>query len=243
MKEEQYSDKKETGRRLFEIVDKSSLPRERARREGIRVLSDSEIMAILLRTGTQGKNVLDLAQEILRSTDGHLSRLFYMTPQEVMKKFSGIGEGKALSLLAALELGRRAAHDLAQVELSRKALKTSSDCYQLMRNRLQDLPHEEFWVLMLNNSLKPIKEICVNKGATNFTVVEIKNIVKPMIDAGANHAVLFHNHPSGSLNPSGQDDAITRKITEALRLFDFKVIDHIIITPSSYYSYADNGRL
>lgn len=230
-------------RRLFDMVDKSTLPRERALREGFDTLSDAEIMAILLGTGTQGKNVLDLANEILLSHGGHLSELMGLSVPDITRRYSGVGQSKALSLLAALELGRRAAHDAAQVQAARVQITKSNDSYQLMRHKLQHLDHEEFWVLMLNNSLRRIKDLKINEGATNFTIVEVKKIIKAMIDCGSNNVILFHNHPSGTLKPSPQDDQLTRKIVEAAKVFDFKVIDHIIVTSDKYYSYADNGRI
>lgn len=235
--------KTDQGRHLFSLADKSTLPRERAIRHGINTLSDVEIMAILLGTGTKGKNVIDLANEIVRESGGHLSELMRMTVREFTRRYSGIGPGKALTLLAALELGRRAADDAAKVEMARKPMTDSVACYEAMRNNLQHLDHEEFWILMLNNSHKRIAEVRINEGATNFTVVEIKKIIKHMIDYGANHVVLYHNHPSGKLMPSAQDDSLTRKIKEAAKIFDFRVIDHIIISSSGYYSYADKGRL
>lgn len=231
------------GRRLTSIADRSTLPRERAMKDGIRALSDVEIMAILLGTGTKGKNVIDLANEILHEASGHLSELMRMSVHQFTKTYAGVGPSKALTLIAALELGRRATHDAAQVEMARKAMTSSQVCYEAMRNKLQNLDHEEFWILLLNNSLKRIAEVRINEGAANFTVVEVKKIIKYMIDYGANHVVLYHNHPSGKLSPSPQDDSLTRKIYEAAKIFDFRVIDHIIISSSGYFSYSDEGRL
>ena len=233
----------EPSRRLQDITERSSMPRERALKYGFSSLSDAEIMAILLGTGTKGKNVLDLSNEILVAHKGHLSELMRLSAKNITDRFSGVGLSKALTLLAALELGRRAARDAAELQSARIAIKSSQDTYELMRVKLQHLDHEEFWILMLNNSLKRIDDIRINEGATNFTVVEIKKIIKAMIDSGANNVVLFHNHPSGQLNPSAQDDSLTRKIVEAAKLFDFRVLDHLIITDTGYYSYADNSRL
>ena len=230
-------------RHLHDITDKSSMPRERALRYGVSSLSDAEIMAILLGTGMKGKNVVDLANEILLAQDGHLSELMRFSANELCNQFAGMGQSKALTLLSALELGRRAAQDAAELNASRTAITRSQDSYELMRHKLQNLDHEEFWILMLNNSLKRIGDVKINEGATNFTVVEVKKIIKSMIDNGANNVILFHNHPSGQLKPSTQDDNLTRKIIEAAKIFDFRVLDHIIITPSEYYSYADNSRI
>lgn len=230
-------------RHLFSKADKGSLPRERALRDGFGSLSDAEIMAILLGTGTKGKNVLDLSHEILNSHKGHLSELASMTVNEITDRYSGIGQSKALSLLASLELGRRAAQDAAELQSARVAVRSSNDSYELMRHKMQHLDHEEFRILMLNNSLKRIKEVKISEGTSTVTLVDVKKIIKAMIDCGAVNVILFHNHPSGSLKPSAQDDTLTRKIVEATKLFDFRVLDHIIITLGGYYSYSDNSRL
>ena len=230
-------------RKLSDTTDPSSMPRERAMRHGFKSLSNAEIMAILLGTGTKGKNVLDLAHEIILSHGGHLSELARMSAKDITDSYSGIGISKALTLLAALELGRRAAQDAAEVQSSRTAITRSQDSYELMRNKLQHLDHEEFWVLLLNNSLKRIADVKINEGTTTCTVVEVKKIIKAMIDNGAVCVILFHNHPSGNLKPSAQDDALTRKIVEGAKIFDFRVLDHIIVTDSGFYSYADNSRM
>lgn len=230
-------------RHLFQTKERSELPRERALKNGMTTLSDAEIMAILLGTGTQGKNVIDLANEILLSHQGHLSELMHTSVHQLTKQYAGIGQSKALTLLAALELGRRAAQDAARLQASRKVINSSSACYDLMRHRLQDLDHEELWVVLLNNSLKLITEVRISEGTVNFTIVEIKKIIKAMIDHGANSVALFHNHPSGEYKPSSQDDIITRKIIEAAKIFDFRVIDHLIISGTGYYSYSDAGKL
>lgn len=233
----------DTSRHLFEVSDKSSLPRERALKHGFGSLSDSEIMAILLGTGTKGKNVIDLSNEILHNHSGHLSELASLSVQDITERYTGIGRSKALTLLAALELGRRAAQDAAEVQASRKQIKSSQDSYELMRHKLQHLRHEEFWILLLNNSLKRINEVRINEGTLNHTLVDIKKIIKLMIDHGANNVILFHNHPSGQLKPSPQDDQLTEKIVQAAKVFDFRVLDHIIITQGGFYSYTDQGRM
>lgn len=240
---ENDTDKSSLSRHLFSLAERSSLPRERALKHGFKSLSDAEIMAILLGTGMKGKNVIDLANEILMAHEGHLSELANMSAHDITSRFGGIGQSKALSLLAALELGRRAAQDAAELQASRKSITQSQDSYELMRHKLQHLPHEEFWALLLNNSLKKITDIKISEGTVTATLVDIKKIIKSMIDHGSNTAIIFHNHPSGQLRPSQSDDTLTRKIVEAAKVFDFRIIDHIIVTPSGYFSYADSGRL
>lgn len=230
-------------RHLLSVADRSGLPRERALRHGIGSLSDVEIMAILLGTGTKGKNVIDLATEILMTHSGHLSELARMSVNELMRTYNGMGQSKALTLLAALELGRRAAADAAELQASRQPITSSSACYELLRHDLQHLTHEEFWILLLNNNLRLITHLRVSQGASTATIVEIKKIIKLAIDYDATAFAVFHNHPSGQLRPSVQDDALTRKIVEAAKIFDIRVIDHLIITSTGYYSYADSGRL
>lgn len=230
-------------RNLKACQDASALPRERALRDGIAALSDTEIMAILLGTGTQGKNVLDLAAEILKGADGHLSKLACMSPKELVRNYNGMGQGKSLTLLAALELGRRAAKDAENVQKARTRLNTSNLCYEVMRSRFTNLNNEEFWVLLLNNGLMRITDVCVGRGTQTSTLVDVRTVIKYAMENNACAMVLCHNHPSGTLEPSGADDILTRKITEAAKLFDVKVIDHLIITDSGYYSYSDKGRL
>lgn len=236
-------DETNVSRHLFSISDKSMLPRERALKSGMSNLSDVEIMAILLGTGTKGKNVIDLSSEIVLAYNGHLSELMALTPKQITERFSGMGQSKALTLLAALELGRRAALDAAEVLGSRKAMTSSASSYEIMRHKLQNLDHEEFWVMLLNNSLKRITDVRINVGAVNYTIVEIRKVIAAMIEHGANRAILFHNHPSGLMRPSPEDDKLTRKIIDAAKIFDFSIVDHIIISPTGYFSYADEGRL
>lgn len=236
-------EKAKTGRNLNRITDKSNMPRERAIKHGFSSLSDREIMAILLGTGVQGKNVLDLSDEILKDNDGHLSKIASMTCSQITSRYKGIGPGKALTVLAALELGKRASRDAAEIERLRKQITSSDIIYRYMRHHFDGLDHEEFWILMLNRALRAVGEFCVSKGGMIATVVDIKLIVRQMLDNGALAVVLCHNHPSGNLNPSGEDDGITRRIKAAVEIFDMRVIDHLIFTASGYYSYNDEGRL
>lgn len=230
-------------RNLIDITDRAEMPRERAMRHGFASLSDREVMAILLGTGTQGKNVLDLSDEIIRDNDGHLSKIAAMTCLQMTSKYSGIGPGKALTLLAALELGKRAGRDAAEIEQSRKSVTTSAQIHSFMHHHFDGLNHEEFWILMFNRALRIVGEYCVSKGGMSATVVDVKLIVRQMLDHGAMAVALCHNHPSGNLKPSNEDDQLTNKIKQGAQLFDMRVIDHLIFSASGYYSYNDQGRL
>jgi len=232
-----------SGRNLNEMTDKSCMPRERAIKQGFTSLSDREIMAILLGTGVQGKNVLDLSDEILRDNEGHLSKIATMTCSQMTSRYKGIGPGKALTVLAALELGKRASRDAAEIERARKPITSSDIIYRYMRHHFDSLDHEEFWILMLNRALRAIGEFCVSKGGMTATIVDIKLIVRQMLENGATAMILCHNHPSGNLKPSGEDDSITHRVKNAADIFDMRVIDHLIFTASGYYSYNDEGRL
>lgn len=230
-------------RHLREITSKDMMPRERAEKVGVGALSDAEIMAILLRTGIQGKNVIDLANEILADNDGHLSRMLKLTIDDMTARYNGLGKSKAIGLLASLELGKRAVRDAAEIERTRKPLNSSKEAAKLMQIRFHGLDHEEFWVVALNNALRLIEDFRISSGGTAATVVDVKIIIRKALELKASSLMLFHNHPSGQLKPSPQDDALTRKIKDAAALFDIRVLDHLIMTDSGYFSYNDEGRL
>ena len=148
---------------------------------------------------------------------------------------------KAISILAALELGSRSAADAASI--TQPVINSSKIAVEVMRHHFERLPHEEFWVMLLSQAGKVIREVCVSRGGISLTAVDVKLILKSAIENYASAMILFHNHPSGALKPSPQDDALTRKICEAARLLDIRVNDHIIITDGAHYSYHDNGLM
>ncbi|MDE6301283.1 MAG: DNA repair protein RadC [Muribaculaceae bacterium] len=216
-------------------------PRERAMKHGVKSLSDAELLAILFGTGLKGKSVIELSKEILDDNEGHLSRLSRITIQDFMKRYKGIGAAKAISVLSALELGNRAAADAVLSENDK--ISDSTRAAAIMRTQLGGLPHEEFWIMMLNRANHIIKKICVARGGISATVVDVKIILKAAIENYTSSMILFHNHPSGNLTPSPQDDNLTRKICKGASAVDIRVLDHIIITDASHYSYQDNGRM
>ena len=221
-------------------LDESDKPREKALTQGIRSLSNAELLAIIFGSGLPGKSVISMSQEILASCNNRLSRLSRMSIHEMKKSFKGVGTAKAISLAAAFELGLRTRDEDAALD---PQIKCSTDIYNMMRAKLERLEYEEFWVLYLSRSNRVIYEECMSKGGVSGTVTDIRLILKRAIELLASGIILVHNHPSGNLRPSPDDDRITTKAKEAAKLLDINVLDHLIITPTSYFSYNDNGRL
>lgn len=221
-------------------LDESDKPREKALTQGIRSLSNAELLAIIFGSGLPGKSVISMSQEVLASCNNRLSRLSRMSIHEMKKSFKGIGTAKAISLAAAFELGLRTRDEDAALD---PQIKCSTDIYNMMRAKLERLEYEEFWVLYLSRSNRVIYEECMSKGGVSGTVTDIRLILKRAIELLASGIILVHNHPSGNLRPSPDDDRITTKAKEAAKLLDINVLDHLIITPTSYFSYNDNGRL
>lgn len=221
-------------------LDEGDKPREKALTQGIRSLSNAELLAIIFGSGLPGKSVISMSQEVLASCNNRLSRLSRMSIHEMKKSFKGIGTAKAISLAAAFELGLRTRDEDAALD---PQIKCSTDIYNMMRAKLERLEYEEFWVLYLSRSNRVIYEECMSKGGVSGTVTDIRLILKRAIELLASGIILVHNHPSGNLRPSPDDDRITTKAKEAAKLLDINVLDHLIITPTSYFSYNDNGRL
>ena len=230
-----------SGEILIRDMAEDQRPREKALRHGIKSLSNAELMAILFGTGMRGKSVITLSEEILRDNDNHLSRVARLSVKDFMNRYKGVGMAKAISILAALELGSRSAADAASITLP--VINSSKIAVEVMRHHFERLPHEEFWIMLLSQAGKVIREVCVSRGGISLTAVDVKLILKSAIENYASAMILFHNHPSGALKPSPQDDALTRKICEAARLLDIRVNDHIIITDGAHYSYHDNGLM
>lgn len=235
------NDQSVRGTALIRDMSAYDRPREKAARLGIKSLSDRELMAIIFSTGVKGKSVIQLSDEILADNDHHLSKITRLSLNDFLKRYKGIGPAKAITLLAALEIGSRAAADAATLECP--VVSSSEVAVKLMRRHLNNLPYEEFWIMLLSQSGKVIREINVSRGGIAATAVDVKIIMKHAIDHYTSAMILFHNHPSGALAPSMQDDALTRKIVEAARFFDIRVNDHIIVTDGGYYSYHDHGHI
>lgn len=214
-------------------------PREKALAHGIQVLSDSELIAILLGSGTRSLSAVDLAKEILVKVSNNLDELGKMDVRQLMKN-KGIGMAKALTLSAALELGRRRQ---SVSPLQRKRITCSRDAYEVIYTVLDDLNHEQFWVILLNRNNKVLDKIRIGQGGVSAVVVDPKIVFKEAINRLATGIILVHNHPSGNLNPSKADIDLTRNIRQAGQFLDIQLFDHLIIADGSYYSFADEGVL
>lgn len=214
-------------------------PREKLMLKGRASLSDAELIAILIGSGSRNESAVSLSQRILASVSNNLSELGRCTLSELMQ-FKGIGQAKAIAIAAALELGRRRRNGEA---LERKKITSSRSVFEYVQPLLGDLAHEEFWVLFLNNSNKVIKSEQLSKGGITGTIVDVRLAFKQALQLGAVSIILAHNHPSGTLKPSQADIQLTKKIKTAGESLDIKVLDHLIITEKAYFSFADENML
>ena len=214
-------------------------PRVKFLSKGPSVLTNSELLAILIGSGNSEETAVALCQRILASVDHNLIRLGKLSISDLMA-FKGIGEAKAISILAAVELGRR---KRSEAVMSYKQLSSSNTVFELMQPVLGDLGHEEFWILYLNNSNKLLLQKQISKGGITGTLVDIRLVLKQALQLGATALILAHNHPSGTLKPSQADKDLTKKLKSAAESMDIKVLDHLIITESDYFSFADHGEL
>jgi DNA repair protein RadC len=214
-------------------------PRERFLAKGIQSLSDTELIALLIGTGTKEITAVELARQIMRNADNNLNHLGKFNVDDLLK-FKGVGEAKAISIIAALELGRR--RKLSDTPDRHKIL-SSKDVFEEFFPVISDLAHEEFWIMLLNRSNRIIDKYRISQGGTAGTVIDIKIIIKRAVEKLASSIVLCHNHPSGNLTPSKADINITRKLKEAAELMDIKMLDHIIVADNTYFSFTDEGVL
>ncbi len=212
-------------------------PREKLMLKGKSALSDAELIAILIGSGSRNESAVGLSKRILASVDNNLNALGKLSIQQLMN-FKGIGEAKAISIISAMELGRRRRAEEA-VEL--KKIASSKMIFDIMQPIIGELPHEEFWVLYLNNSNKVLSKSQQGKGGITGTVVDVRLVFKTALEIGATALILCHNHPSGTLIPSDADKLITRKLKAAGQNMDIQVLDHVIITENGFYSFNDEG--
>ncbi|PQJ74990.1 RadC family protein [Polaribacter gangjinensis] len=214
-------------------------PREKLVAKGKTVLSDAELMAILIGSGNRQESAVALSQRMLQSVAGNINELAKLSIEKLMT-FKGIGEAKAVNIVAALELGKR-----RQLEnlLEKPKIGGSNDVFKLMQPIIGDLSHEEFWVLFLNNSNKVLAKHQVSKGGMTATVVDIRLLFKQALELFSVAIIVCHNHPSGKLKPSDADIQLTQKIKNAGNTLDIKLLDHLIITEKAYFSFADEGIL
>ncbi|HIU38047.1 MAG TPA: DNA repair protein RadC [Candidatus Limisoma intestinavium] len=226
-------------RRIADLT-KEDRPREKALAKGLDALTTTELIAILLGSGTQGESVVDLAQRLLKESDNKLSELSKRSVRNLVKSFKGIGEAKAITLLSAIELGKRYAQENIE---ETPTLNTPDKVFATMRYHFADLQHEEFWAIYLNNAKRMISKIRISQGGVSATIIDPKIILRYAIENLATAIILVHNHPSGNLMPSREDDNQTERIAKAAKLFDIQLVDHLIVAAGNFYSYANEGRL
>lgn len=203
-------------------------------------MSDSELLSILIGCGTGDRSALDIAKEILQHFHGNLHNLGNRSAKELARKFSGIGEAKAVSILAGIELGRRSHIHYPD---DREPINTSEKAFEILRQDLSNYPYERFMALLLSQAGKLIRKVFISEGGIAATTVDARKIFKFAIDEHCSGIILAHNHPSGNLNPSPEDISITRKLYEGARLLDIHVFDHLIVYGTHYFSFADQNIL
>jgi DNA repair protein RadC len=218
---------------------KDDRPREKLLLKGAENLSDSELLAILIQNGTRNKSAVELAKEVMQLSKNNLVEMGKLSLKELMK-IPGIGEAKAITIAAALELGRRRQ---SSEPLQKPVINSSREIAEFFKGRLSDKRHEVFAVLYLNRANKVNHFEIVSEGGITGTVADPRTILRKALESDAVNIVLCHNHPSGSLKPSRQDEELTLKIKEAARFLDIRVLDHIIVSETGYYSFADEGLL
>ncbi|WP_299156532.1 DNA repair protein RadC [uncultured Christiangramia sp.] len=214
-------------------------PREKLLSKGRLALSDSELLAILIGSGSKNESAVELSKRILAQSENNLNQLGKLSIGQLCQ-FKGIGSAKAVVITAALELGRRRRLE-ETLELNK--ISSSSSVFEIMQPIIGELPHEEFWILYLNNSNKILEKFQISKGGITGTLVDVRISLKKALEIGAVSLILTHNHPSGNLRPSEADKQLTQKLKTAAESLDIKILDHIIVTEKSYFSFADDGIL
>jgi DNA repair protein RadC len=214
-------------------------PREKLLIKGKAALSDTELIAILIASGNRDESAVELSKRILQSLGNNLNSLAKLSVNDLIK-FKGIGEAKAISIIASLELGRR--RRSADV-LEKDKIGGSKDAFQVLQLKLEDLPHEEFWVMLLNRANKVIDIKLIGRGGVSSTVVDSKVIFSFALESLASGIILAHNHPSGNLKPSNSDIRLTKKLVDAGKILEVPILDHIIVGDNDYFSFADEGLI
>lgn len=214
-------------------------PREKLIAKSPKALTNAELLAILIGSGTKNESAVELSKKILASLDNHLSLLAKRSLKE-LTNFKGIGQAKAINIIAALELGRR--RRLSEA-LDHKKITSSKDAYEVIGSIISDKSYEEFWCITLNRSNKVIKTIPISEGSISGTVADPKKIFKLALENNAASIIIAHNHPSGSLKPSNSDIKLTEKCKEAGKFLELPVLDHIIVGNDKYFSFADEGMI
>lgn len=215
-------------------------PREKMLTKGVASLSTNELFAILLRSGSGGESALDLARRILSDCNNDLNALARLSVSDFMGRYKGVGMAKATSIIAAIEIGRRRALAIAREE---PVLNTSRDLFDYLHPLIGDLDHEEFWMVTLTSACRIKSCERLFSGGMDGTTIDLRMLYRKALESKTSSIVVAHNHPSGNNQPSSQDIALTKRIKEAGKLLDIVLLDHIIVCPERYYSFADSGRL
>lgn len=236
--EKPYPLSEKTVRKVKEM-DEDQQPREKAEKYGVGVLSVPELWAIILRTGTPGYPITELCRDLMRRNEGSLHRLERRTLQELCE-LKGIGTTKAIEILAVMELIKKYIQEDIPMD---EPIRSSNQIYDRMRHIIGNLDHEEIWLLLLNRQNRVIKEMRLTSGTSTSSVFDLKTAIKHAILENAEGMILCHNHPSGSLRPSPQDDRLTTDLKEACKYMNLRLLDHIIVTANGFYSYNDSSRL
>ncbi|MGB1031267.1 MAG: RadC family protein [Flavobacteriales bacterium] len=221
------------------LVQEKNRPREKILQHGISSVTDEELLAVVLGTGTSEMNVLELASLVLEEHQHDLSLLSRMSVRQLIK-IKGIGPAKAIQLTAAFEMARRKDEHLA---LKKPAIRSSNDAYSLIKHKVLDIAHEEFWVMLLNRANNLLASIKVSSGGLSGTVADPKVIFEKALSLKCSGIILVHNHPSGNLKPSQADIKITKQLREAGKFLDLPILDHIIVGANGYFSFADEQKL
>jgi DNA repair protein RadC len=214
-------------------------PREKMLMNGVSSLSDAELIAILIGSGNNEETAVQLSQRLLNSVSNNLNTFGKLSVKE-LTKYKGIGQAKAITIVAAMELGRRRE---ATEPVKRKSIRSSNDAFLLFYPVLCDIPHEELWVAFTNHAGKVIEKKKISQGGLGETSADLRFIMKAAINTTCHGIILCHNHPSGNIQPSREDDLLTSRLKEAAKLMNMQLLDHIIISDKHYYSYADQGKL
>jgi DNA repair protein RadC len=214
-------------------------PREKMLLKGRNTLSDAELLAILIRSGNRNESALLLAQKILQDVRNDLRDLGKLTVSQ-LTKYPGIGEAKAITITAALELGRRRRESDVKIAQS---ITSSKETFEYMQSVLSDLNHEEFWIILLNVRSQIIRRHLIAEGGITMTTVDVKKIMKLAVEHSAVSMIICHNHPSGNISPSNSDIQLTQRIKTASQIMDISLLDHVIIGHENYYSFADHGNI
>ena len=215
-------------------------PREKMLRKGTSSLSDAELLAILIGSGNRDESAVELARRIMRECDDNINELARLTIADLCKKFKGIGEAKAITIRAALELGKR---QKTSDFLERKQILSSRDLFEVFEPLLIDLVHEEFWIVFMNGANKVLSTHKLTQGGIQQTIVDVPLLLKMSLERLAQSIAVAHNHPSGQNKPSSEDENITRRIKQGCDAIGIRLLDHIIVARGKYYSFADEGKL